>query len=125
MLEVKPIENNEAIVYCKNKNIRFNDGVTTVISAVEKGETLGSLIYDIIDNKMVIRFIEPIDDFILADGILRSALFIAANKSIMDVFWENPVPYDLISKLGFVKNKEECSIDVTNLFSSCENCKKS
>ena len=125
MLEVKPIENNEAIVYCKNKNIKFNDGVTTVISAVEKGETLGSLIYDIIDNIMVIRFIEPIDDFILADGILRSALFIAANKSIMDVFWENPVPYDLISKLGFVKNKEECSIDVTNLFSSCENCKKS
>ena len=125
MLEVKPIDSSAAKKYCNTKKIEYINGTTTVISAIEQGSTLGTLVYDIADNKMIIKFIEPTDDFILADGIFRSALFIAANKSIMDIYWQSPVPNDLINKLGFVKDEQEKSIDVTNLFSSCESCKKS
>ena len=125
MLEVKPCDITTTASFCKTNKITYTDGVTTLISATENDATLGSLVYDITDNKMLIKYIEPINDLLLADAILRSALFIAANKNIMDIYWKEPVPSELIEKLGFVKNIKDSSIDVTNLFSSCESCKKS
>ena len=124
MLQVKPCDDATAKTFCEAESVEYINGVTTLITATENNETLGSLVYDILGNKMVIKYIEPVNDLLLSDGILRSALFIAANKSIMDIYFINPVPYELIDKLGFVKKKEDNSIDVTNLFSSCKSCKK-
>ena len=84
---------------------------------------LGTLLYETANGKMDIIKILPQDDKLMADSMLRSALFIAANRGIFDVFWKETVPDELIKQLGFVKNITNKSIDVTNLFSSCKNCK--
>ena len=48
----------------------------------------------------------------LADGILRSALHIAAERSIMDARYAENASEELFEKLGFVKNKEEKQLDI-------------
>lgn len=124
MVEVNKTTPENTKNICKTADLEYREGITTAILAVEKGKDLGSCIYDIKADEMIIRHINPSEDFIMADSLLRSALFIAANKGIMDVFWADNISEELILKLGFVKNLTNCSIDVTNLFSSCKNCKK-
>ena len=123
MVEVKAVSPDKAKEVCENIGLEYKSG-TSVLLATEGDKMLGSCVYDVADNVMTIRNITPEDDFVMADSLLRSALFVAANKGIFDVYWAENIKAELISKLGFIKNASNCSIDVTNLFSSCENCKK-
>ena len=123
MVEVKAIPSDKAKEKCAEIGLEYKSG-TSVLLATEGEKVLGSCVYDIDCNQMTLRDISPQEDFVMADSLLRSALFVAANKGIFEVCWAENIKAELISKLGFVKNITNCSIDVTNLFSSCENCKK-
>lgn len=86
-------------------------------------ELLGLCLYDLSKDKMVIRHIRPITDLSLADGILRSTLHVAAERSIMNAFYADTVPEEFFAKIGFIKNIEEKRLDIDKLFSSCQSCK--
>jgi len=69
------------------------------------GELLGYCLYDLEDRKITVHKISPEDDIMLADGILRSALHVAAERSIMDAHYSDVAPESLFEKLGF---QQEC-----------------
>ena len=124
MVEVKATSTENGQAVCKDLGLEYIKGETKVLLATENGKHLGSCVYDVKGDTMTLRDITPSDSFVMADSLLRSALFVAANKGIFNVYWAENIDAELILKLGFVKNITNCSIDVTNLFSSCENCKK-
>lgn len=124
MVEVKATSTENGQAVCKDLGLEYIEGETKVLLATENGKHLGSCVYDVKGDTMTLRDITPSDSFVMADSLLRSALFVAANKGIFNVYWAENIDAELILKLGFVKNITNCSIDVTNLFSSCENCKK-
>ena len=57
----------------------------------------------------------------LADGILRSALHVAAQSFVLDAFYDDSAPVDLFKRLGFIKNADEKRLDIDKLFGGC-NC---
>ena len=109
MVEVKATTKENGQAVCSSLGLEYIEGETTVLLAIEKDKQLGSCVYDVKGDVMTLRDITPADDYVMADSLLRSALFIAANKGIFNVFWAEKVNADLILKLGFVKN-------ITNLF---------
>ncbi|MBR4123197.1 MAG: hypothetical protein IKT93_02115, partial [Clostridia bacterium] len=92
MLSLSPLKDREEIKEIfKQKNIEYNE-FSGVVSAVCQNETLGMCLYNLTKDKMVILYIEPIADIPLVDGILRSTLHVAAEKSIMNAFYADTVP---------------------------------
>ncbi len=86
---------------------------------------IGFSLFDITERAMVIKYIEPLTDLSLADGILRSTLHIAAERFVMNAFYdEKTVPEVFFEKLGFIKEKENKSLNIDKLFMSCCSCKK-
>lgn len=122
MLEIKKTDMKNAQLLCSQKGLEYVSGITHVMLAKDKEKVIGSCVFDLSDNKMTIRDIEPGKDMIMTDSMLRSALFLAANRGIEDVFYAENIKSDTIERLGFMKNPQEKSIDITNLFSTCKNC---
>ena len=74
------------------------------------------------NEKITVKYIEPLDDISLADGILRSTLHVAAEHGVLNAFYEDTVPYDFLNKIGFIKDELEKRLDIDKLFKSCCNC---
>lgn len=88
-------------------------------------EVLGFCLYDLDKNCILIKKIVPENDLSLADGILRSTLHVAAERSIMNAFYSGEDTERLCDKLNFVIDKEEKRLNINKLFESCCSCKKS
>lgn len=86
-------------------------------------EILGYCLYDLEAKKITVHSVEPQNDVMLADGILRSALHVAAERSIMDAYYSEKAPEAIFEMLGFVKDKQNKAIDIDKLFGGC-GCKK-
>lgn len=93
------------------------------VTAVNGQEQLGLCLFELDKQKITILHIEPLNDIPLADGILRSTLHVAAEKSIMDAFYADTVPEEFLEKINFIKEKSEKRLDINKLFQSCCNCK--
>ncbi len=85
-------------------------------------EILGLCLYELTAKKITVQYIEPLDDIPLADGILRSALHVAAERSVMNAFYADTVPEDFLKKIGFIKDAEQKALDIDKLFKSCSSC---
>jgi hypothetical protein len=92
--------------------------------ATDGKKDFGFSLFDITKEKMVIKYIEPLDDLGLADGILRSTLHIACERFVMKAYYEDTVPENFFEKLQFIKDKDEKSLNIDKLFMSCSNCGK-
>ena len=124
MIYLGPIKDRERIeTLFSSNNIPFNE-FSCCVTADSGGEILGYCLYELTDKKMTVHFIEPLNDISLADGILRSTLHVAAEKSIMDAFYSDTLPEDFLQKIGFIKDKEEKTLEINKLFQSCCNCGK-
>lgn len=123
MIETIIYSGEEAREIYNKKGIEFNTQ-DKALSLLEGGKEMGSALFFMDKEKIVIKDISPKDNFALMDGALRSALFVAANRSIMKAYWDKTLDGGIIERLGFCGNRQKCEIDITNLFSSCENCKK-
>jgi len=107
MIELRPLEENDKIKkFYDNINFPCNE-FSGVVVATEREKQIGFCLYDLTDKKMVIKKIEPIADIPLADGILRSTLHVAAERSIMDTFYEGEELEKLCEKLNFIKSKKK------------------
>ncbi len=107
----------------KEKNIDYNEN-SLCLTAVDKANVLGFSLFDITKEKMVIKYLEPLKDLSLADGILRSTLHIAAQRFIMDAYYDFTVEESVFEKLDFIKDKPKRMLNIDKLFMSCQSCKK-
>ena len=87
-------------------------------------EVLGFCLYDLDKTGIVIYKIIPENDLMLADGILRSTLHVAAERSIMNAFYSGEDTESLCDKLGFIVDRVEKRLNINKLFESCCSCKK-
>ena len=94
------------------------------VTAKNGDEVLGLCLYELTDKKITVQYIEPLNDIPLADGILRSTLHVAAERSVMNAFYTDTVPEDFLKKIGFIKDAEQKSLDIDKLFKSCSGCGK-
>lgn len=90
--------------------------------AEDKGEIIGFCLFDLDEEKITIRYIDPLSDIPLADGILRSTLHIAAERFILDAFYAESISEEFFVKIDFIKNGAEKRLDIDKLFKSCCNC---
>lgn len=119
MVEVKYLPKERAEQLYKENNLTFNQETSAAISAFNGEDVLGTCLYELTDVSVTIRLIVPKNDLTMADSMLRSALFIAANRGIMEAYFSEPVTAELIKKLGFLGNEANKTIDITNLFNPC------
>ena len=103
------------------RNIDYNDASQCV--ACKSGEeVLGFCLFDLTGERITVKHIEPLSDIALADGILRSTLHVAAEKSIMNAYYCETVPEKFLHKLGFIENAGEKKLNINKLFESCKGC---
>ena len=113
----------------KSKRLFIQSGIeqnenSLCLLATDGKKDFGFSLFDITKDKMVIKYIEPLEDLSLADGILRSTLHIAAQRFVMDAYYADTVPESFFEKLQFIKNKDQKTLNVDKLFMSCQSCKK-
>lgn len=99
----------------------FNDNAGCVIACFGD-EVIGSCLYYLDKESITVLHVEPTEDIMLADGILRSALHVAAELFVFKAFYTKDAPEDLFSHLGFVKDRSGRTLDMDKLFKGCD-CK--
>lgn len=122
MISVIPCYDKEKLkeLYLKC-GTEFSDSSAAVL-AESSGEILGFCLFDLYEKSALIKKIEPENDIMLADGILRSALHVASERFITEVHYDKSI-FGIVDKLKFVKDKNERTLDVDKLFKSCKSCK--
>ena len=123
MISVLPCYDSQVVKELfENHNLEINDNSGCVIA--RSGElVLGYCLYDLTQKGITVRELEPKSDLSLADGILRSALHVAAERSAMDARYSDTAPEDIFKKLDFIVSAEEKTLNINKLFGGC-NCKK-
>lgn len=124
MIELAPISDRDEIkrLFCENQ-LDYNDN-SGCVKANCGGEVLGFSLYDMDKSGITVFKISPEDDLALADGVLRSTLHVAAQRSIMDAYYGSKSVQTLCERLNFIKSTEEKRIDINKLFQSCCECGK-
>lgn len=122
MLTLRPEKNRKTVesLYFE-KNIEYNEN-SQCVSCTDEKEILGFCLFDLESNKITVKYIEPVTDIALADGILRSSLHVAAERSITAAYYDDTVPEDFLQRVKFIKNKNEKTLNIDKLFESCCNC---
>lgn len=119
MITVSPVKDvNEVSDYFKKSGIDVNENSGCVV-AKSGDEVLGYCLYELSDKSVTVLYIEPYDDLSLADGILRSALHVAASRSAMDARYKGEQNEELFLKLGFVLDRNDKKLDIDKLFRGC------
>ena len=94
----------------------------SVSEAVDGENVNGYGIYNIAPDAMTVYKISYGDDLMLADGILRSVLFLAALKGVEKALLLNGSEA-LAKKLGMIKEGNILE-PISDIFGGCESCKK-
>ena len=122
MITLKTVEKCEAVTFFEKEGLEFREG-SDCLCAKDKQEVLGYCLFDIENGVMVIRAIEPQNDLMLLDGVLRSTLHIAATRELEGAAFADKAPEKIFKTLGFLK--EDGTLNVNKLFEShCNCCKK-
>ncbi len=123
MISILPTTDRALIrnFYIKH-SLPYGENAAAVI-AREHTEVLGYCLFDLYDRSVLVRFLTPETDLLLADGILRSALHVAAEHFAMDARYCETAPGELFKKLGFVPAGQDGILDIDLLFRGCH-CEK-
>lgn len=123
MISVIPSHDKQEIAMLFAKHNLETDEFSGCVIARCNNEVLGYSLYSLTKEKMVIYCVEPQKDIPLADGILRSALHVAAQNFVLDTFYADCAPLELFRTLAFIKNEDEKRLNIDKLFGGC-GCKK-
>lgn len=119
MIALAPLSDREETSRLFSENgLEFTEN-SGCVSAKCGQEVLGFCLYDLDKNGIIIYKIVPENDLSLADGILRSTLHVAAERSIMNAFYSGEDIEKLCDKLDFIKDRAEKSLKINKLFESC------
>ncbi|MBE6787262.1 MAG: hypothetical protein E7537_02830 [Ruminococcaceae bacterium] len=122
MITLKTIEDTKQIkLFYTKENLEFNE-FSNCLCAKDGEEVLGYCLFDIKGAQMIIRAINPQDDLMLLDGVLRSTLHIAASRNLEEAVAIEKSPLDIFKTLGFLK--EDNKLNIAKLYESgCSGCK--
>ncbi len=123
MISVLPCRDRVKIEELFKKHNLVPDEFSACVIASQNDEVLGYCLYSLSKSEMTVFAVEPQYDIPLADGILRSALHVAAENFVLDAFYDDCAPIDLFKTLAFIKNEEEKRLNIDKLFGGC-NCHK-
>lgn len=121
VIPIKDINDIKELYSEFNKPFSENAGVTV---ARNGEEILGCCFYNLDEEKIIINYLTPENDIMLADGILRSALHIADYRGINAAFYSETAPINLFKTLDFIKNEQEMSLKIEKLHESSCSCQK-
>lgn len=121
MISVLPCRDKTKIEELFKKHNLITDEFSGCVIASQKDECLGYCLYRFTKSSMTIFAVEPQSDVPLADGILRSALHVAAENFVLDAFYDDCAPIRLLKTLDFIKNEDEKRLNIDKLFGGC-NC---
>lgn len=123
MITVLPVRDREEIKQeFLKRNIDFSD-TSMCVKARDKEELLGLCLFDMQKDKVTLKYVEPLGDIMLADGIIRSALHVAAENFIFVADYDNDELTCALGTLGFIKDADKKTVDMDKLFGGCH-CKK-
>ncbi|MBE6798831.1 MAG: hypothetical protein E7525_03520 [Ruminococcaceae bacterium] len=122
MIEIHPLRDREKLVVIYAKySVPFGDDSIAIVAS-DGDELLGCCLFDLDKSKETVHYIDPQDDIMFADGLLRSALHVAVENGIESAFYSENAPVSLFERLQFIKNAETRELNVEKLFTSCKNC---
>ncbi len=121
MISVLPCHDTAEMESLFNKHNLATDEFSGCVIARTGEETLGYCLYSLTPKTVTVFAVEPQNDIMLADGILRSALHVAAENFVLDAHYADCAPIDLFKKLCFIKNEKEKRLNIDKLFGGC-NC---
>lgn len=122
MIEIHPLRDREQLEALYGKySVPFCDDSIAIVAS-DGDEILGCCLFDMTNQMGVVHFVDPIDDVMFADGLLRSALHVLVENGVDTAFYSENAPVSLFLKLQFVKNAETRELNVEKLFTSCKNC---
>lgn len=104
-------------------NLEYND-VYLAIRAMDREECLGFALFSIDETCETVFAVEPKEDCMLADGLLRSALHVGCERGIAEAFYSGDDYVELYEKINFIEDKEQNKLKLQNLFTDCCCCKK-
>ncbi len=93
------------------------------VTAKSGEEVLGYCLYNLDKNQITILKLEPTEDLLMADGVLRSALHVAAESFVLDARYTADMDNIIFKKLDFIKDETQRKLDIDKLFGGCS-CKK-
>lgn len=122
MITLKTTDKTEAKAIFEKEEIEFFD-YSHCLCAKDGDEILGYCLFDIKDGDMTIRAIEPQNDLMLLDGVLRSTLHVGASRNVKTSVWADKAPEKIFRILGFIT--DENKLNINKLYESgCSCCKK-
>ena len=119
MISVLP-EKDENLIkeYFSKSNLKADENSRLVI-AKSDDDVIGYCAFKIANDTVTVLDIEPKDDILLFDGILRSALHVAAGSFIFNADYENENLEPLFEKIAFIKDKSNHTLLMDKLFGGC------
>ena len=104
-------------------DLQLNGNPSVKISEAVNGDEINGFgVYELRPDALVIYMISDRGDLMLADGLLRSILFLAALKGVEKAVFERGSE-DVAKKLGILKHGKVLE-PVSDVFSGCEGCKE-
>ena len=122
MIQVLPITDRETVrCFYEKSGLLFGEDSRGVV-ATAGDDTIGFCLFDLTERGILVLKLDPENDPMLADGILRAALHVAAERSAMDAHYAGTVSEALLEKLDFIVDRSEKRIDIDKLFRGCTCC---
>lgn len=124
MISVRPVIDSSLLADILSKSGVAPAPDLGAVCAFNNDEIIGYCVYSLNETSMTVKYLFPTDDFMLADGILRSALHVADFKGIDRAYYSETAPLSVLEKLGFIKDSAEKTLKIEKLHKSCcKNCK--
>lgn len=118
MISLAPVKDKNVIgKMFKDNSVEYGEN-SGCLTAEGPDGLMGYSLYSLDSERMIVYKIFPESDLPLADGILRSTLHIAAQRSVMDAYCAEDSK-QLCEKLGFIKDRASGLLDIDRLFSDC------
>lgn len=119
MITVFPEKDIKAVEeYYKKAGFTFCED-SAAVTARSDDQLLGYCIFDIEKDTVILHDIEPKDDILLFDGILRSALHVAAGKFIFKAKYDNEKLEPMLRQLDFIIDAQKRTVNMDKLFGGC------
>lgn len=123
MIKIQPLCDSKSVEdICKKVGITYSS-LTHGATMIDGEERLGFSIFDVNKGFAVIRWLEPVKDLSLADGMLRSTIHIALEQQCASVYYDDTAPEAIFEQLGFILNNQTKQLNTHKLFESCCECK--
>lgn len=97
-----------------------------ILESVDKNDVLGYIVFEYLENEVVIYAIESGDDLAVCDGLVRSAMLKALLNGIKFARFslKTGVAEKHCQKLGFIE-KNQAIADIDKILNACKGCRQS